>query len=42
VILSWNFKHIVHFDRIRGYEAVNLLQGYKPPRIHAPNEVIEV
>ena len=41
VVVSWNFKHIVHFDRIRGYEAVNLLQGYKPLRIHSPNEVIE-
>lgn len=42
VVVSWNFKHIVHFDKIRGYEAVNLLQGYKPIRIHSPKEVIQI
>jgi hypothetical protein len=28
VIVSWNFKHIVNFDKIRKYNAVNALQGY--------------
>ena len=42
VVVSWNFRHIVHFDKIRGYEAVNLLQGYKPIRIHSPREVIRI
>ena len=41
VILSWNFKHIVNFDRIRGYHAVNLFRGYHQIPIHAPAEVIE-
>ena len=41
VVVSWNFKHIVHMDRIRGYEAVNLMQGYKLLRIHSPREVVE-
>ena len=40
LMVSWNFKHIVHFDKIRGFEAVNLLQGYKPIRIHSPREVV--
>ena len=40
LLISWNFKHIVHFDKIRGFEAVNLLQGYKPLRIYSPREVV--
>lgn len=27
VLASWNFKHIVNIDRIRGYNAVNLKLG---------------
>jgi hypothetical protein len=42
VVVSWNFRHIVHFDKIRGYEAVNLLQGYRAVRIHSPREVINL
>lgn len=42
VVVSWNFKHIVHFEKIRGYEAVNLLQGYRAIRIHSPREVIQL
>jgi len=30
VLVSWNFKHIVHFDKIRLFNAVNLEMGYKP------------
>lgn len=40
-IISWNFKHIVHYDKISGYQAVNLLNGYKPINIYSPKEVIE-
>ena len=29
VLVSWNFKHIVNFKRIRGYNAVNYKNGYK-------------
>ena len=28
LIVSWNFKHIVHFDKIPKYNAVNTLNGY--------------
>ena len=42
LVVSWNFKHIVHFDKIAGFGAVNLLHGYKPLRIHAPQEVVEL
>jgi hypothetical protein len=41
VIVSWNFKHIVNFDRIRGYHAVNLFRGCHQIPIHTPAEVIE-
>ena len=40
MVVSWNFRHIVHYDKISGYQAVNLLKGYKPLRIHSPKEVI--
>jgi hypothetical protein len=32
VLVSWNFKHIVHFDRIRLFIAVNIEQGYRSTR----------
>ena len=39
VLVSWNLKHIVRFDKIRLFNAVNLEQGYKPLSIHSPREV---
>ena len=30
VIVSWNFKHLVNFQREAGFNGVNLLQGYPP------------
>ncbi len=39
LVVSWNFKHIVHFDKIRRFNAVNLEQGYKPLAIYSPREV---
>lgn len=41
LIVSWNFKHIVHFEKVRGYHAINLLRGYSQIPIHSPIEVIE-
>jgi len=29
LLVSWNFKHIVNYDKIRLYNAVNLKYGYK-------------
>jgi predicted nucleic acid-binding protein len=40
VIVSWNFRHIVHFDKIRGFNAVNLREGYGPIEIRSPREVV--
>ncbi|MBF0245654.1 MAG: hypothetical protein HQL31_10360 [Planctomycetes bacterium] len=40
LIVSWNFRHIVHFDKIHGYHGVNLLKGYSQIGIFSPKEVI--
>jgi len=39
VLVSWNFKHIVHYDKIRRFNAMNLEHGYKPLAIYSPREV---
>ena len=40
VIVSWNFKHIVNIDKIRGFNAVNLKMGYSIIDIRSPWEVV--
>jgi len=40
VIVSWNFKHIVHFRRIPLYNGVNLSLGYGILGIHSPEEMV--
>jgi len=42
MIVSWNFKHIVHYEKIMGYEGVNTRHGYRSPRIYSPYEVINL
>jgi predicted nucleic acid-binding protein len=39
LLVSWNFKHIVRFDKIRLFNAVNLEFGYKSLEIFSPREV---
>lgn len=39
VLVSWNFKHIVHFDKIRLFNAVNKKHGYPMISIYSPREV---
>ncbi len=39
IVVSWNFRHIVRFDKIRQFNAVNLEAGYKAIAIHSPREV---
>lgn len=39
VLVSWNFKHIVRFDKIRLFNAANLELGYRQLAIHSPREV---
>ena len=40
LIVSWNFKHIVHFDKIPRFQGVNLTLGYRPIPIYSPKEVV--
>jgi hypothetical protein len=40
VLVSWNFKQIVNLDRIRKFNAVNLMQGYQILEIRSPLEVL--
>ncbi len=40
-IVSWNFRHIVHYRKIPLYNAVNTLRGYPALAIHAPQEIID-
>lgn len=40
MIVSWNFKHIVHYQKIPLYNAVNTLQGLGTIRIYSPLEVV--
>ena len=39
VLVSWNFKHIVHLDKIRRFNAINQEHGYKAIEIYSPPEV---
>ena|SRR3989338_6589229 len=39
LLVSWNFKHIVHFEKIQKFNAVNVELGYKPILIYSPREV---
>ena len=41
VLASWNFKHIVNLARIRGYNGVNLKNGYSTIEIRNPKELID-
>ncbi|HPA44701.1 MAG TPA: PIN domain protein [bacterium] len=40
LIVSWNFRHIVNWDKIRSFNSVNLRLGYPLMTILSPREVI--
>jgi predicted nucleic acid-binding protein len=40
ILASWNFKHIVNIVRIKGYNAVNLKNGYQSLEIRNPKDLI--
>ena len=40
VLVSWNFKHIVNLERIRGYNGINYQNGFKMIEIRTPKELI--
>lgn len=39
LVLSWNFRHIVNYDRIRGFNSVNVRLGYRSVTILSPMEI---
>ena len=41
ILVSWNFKHIVNIKRIRGYNSVNIKNGYQTLEIRSPKELID-
>jgi hypothetical protein len=40
ILASWNFKHIVNLDRIKGYNSVNYKYGYPMIEIRSPKDLI--
>lgn len=40
-LVSWNFKHIVNIQRIRGYNSVNVKLGYQQLEIRSPREFVK-
>ncbi|MCC6287965.1 MAG: PIN domain protein [Chitinophagaceae bacterium] len=40
-LVSWNFKHIVNVFRIRGYNSINIKNGYSQLDIRSPKDIIE-
>lgn len=41
LLVSWNFKHIVNIERIRGYNSVNVRLGYPQLEIRTPAEILK-
>jgi predicted nucleic acid-binding protein len=41
IIVSWNFKHIVNVNTIKGVKAITALEGYKDILIYSPTLLIE-
>lgn len=39
LIVSWNFRHIVRYDRIRKFNGVNAIEGYRVLDIRSPLEI---
>lgn len=42
VLVSWNFKHIVNLQRIKMFNAVNLINGYSTIEIRTPKEILSL
>jgi len=40
ILVSWNFKHIVNLDKIRGYNGINYKLGHTMIEIRTPKEII--
>ncbi|HRW98423.1 MAG TPA: hypothetical protein P5280_02985 [Cyclobacteriaceae bacterium] len=42
ILVSWNFKHIVNVLRIRGYNSVNLINGFRQLEIRDPRALVGI
>jgi hypothetical protein len=40
VLASWNFKHFVNLDRIKGYNSVKMRLGYSIIEIRSPKDLV--
>ena len=40
VLVSWNFKHIVNLDKIKGFNGINYQLGHNMIEIRTPKEII--
>ena len=40
VLVSWNFKHIVNYDKIKLFNSVNLRLGYPTIEIRSPKDLL--
>lgn len=40
VLASWNFKHIVNLDKIKGYNSINLRLGFAMIEIRSPKDLV--
>ena len=41
ILVSWNFKHIVNIEKIKGYNSINLREGYPVLEIRSPKELLK-
>jgi len=41
VLVSWNFKHIVNYDKIKLFNSINLRLGYPMIDIRSPKEFVK-
>ncbi|HZV68661.1 MAG TPA: hypothetical protein VFG10_03925 [Saprospiraceae bacterium] len=41
LLVSWNFKHIVNFDKIRLYNSVNIKYGFRMLEIRNPRDLTD-
>jgi predicted nucleic acid-binding protein len=41
IVASWNFKHIVNYEKITQFNYTNMKNRYKSIAIHSPREVIK-
>lgn len=40
ILTSWNCRHIVQYEKIRAFNALALLRGFRALEIRTPREII--